>query len=601
MDNRQIKEILYKLEDMPCVKENKLLKRSIYHLKNDIEHDLYTVLVLGEFKRGKSTFINALLGNSILPMDVLPETATINAIMYNEKPCLSVVYNDGHMENGTVSEDYLKKFSARRGNDEFLKSIRYIKLGYPVDMLKNRIVLIDTPGVSDINKQRVEVTYQFLPRANAVIFILDATSPLKKTEKDFIEQKIAPLGIRDIMFLVNKYDCIYQDDEEDDDDILNDIKERIESVFKVGKEGAILDSVQVYPISAKNALIGILRNKLNMVKYSGLPEVKEHLQDTLCNSDIERRKNAAYNNRLKQLLKNISLTIDEDNSISRANVEELNSVKNRINKMLLDHVKREEDLASYADFIEDDIILMADRSIKYFQKKLVEDIDTKIQLYKGTDFKLYIEKSISLTIQRNFESWIRVYSPRIDRALYKMENELAKGLSRYFKRNIALKSNRHGKIKGINPLMHINVADLSEQKLKINVTAAIGSIGLYALLGSVVMPAITLAALPYFRDRAMKQELEKAKESVLPEIKTQISNMTMQLQQEVHKYIKERIKEITANSEAAYQTVLKETETRLKKEIVLRKTETENINAKIESYEKDKDSIKMLVAKISEK
>ena len=57
------------------------------------------------------------------------------------------------------------------------------------ELLDKNITLVDTPGVSDINEQRCEVTYGFVPKANAVIFLLDAVAPLKATEKEFIEEK----------------------------------------------------------------------------------------------------------------------------------------------------------------------------------------------------------------------------------------------------------------------------------------------------------------------------------------------------------------------------------------------------------------------------
>ena len=67
---------------------------ALKELQEDMDNDFFTVVVLGEFKRGKSTFINAVLQTELLPVDVLPETATINALMYSEKPTVQVVMND---------------------------------------------------------------------------------------------------------------------------------------------------------------------------------------------------------------------------------------------------------------------------------------------------------------------------------------------------------------------------------------------------------------------------------------------------------------------------------------------------------------------------
>lgn len=112
MEKRQIKNIIDELLTKDYVNNSQNILRYLQNLNVEIERDFYTILVLGEFKRGKSTFINALLGKAILPMDVLPETATINAIMYNEDPILNVVYNDGREVNGDLSYEYLAQFSA---------------------------------------------------------------------------------------------------------------------------------------------------------------------------------------------------------------------------------------------------------------------------------------------------------------------------------------------------------------------------------------------------------------------------------------------------------------------------------------------------------
>lgn len=208
MDIQQEKDktlkLLAELIKKPYVKSREKILQRIIELQGDIRGDFYTIVVLGEFKRGKSTLVNALLGTKLLPIDVLPETATINAVMYEEKPKLVVVYRDGSREKGEVSYDFLKKYSAREENSE-ADNVRYIKIGYLCELLKNNVVLIDTPGVSDLNEQRAEVTYQFIPKANAALFLLDANSPLKKTEKDFIEEKLLPLGIDNIIFPIDNY------------------------------------------------------------------------------------------------------------------------------------------------------------------------------------------------------------------------------------------------------------------------------------------------------------------------------------------------------------------------------------------------------------
>lgn len=204
---KKLQAMLDDLLTQDFVQENAAAYAKLEELKRDIKNDFFVVVVLGEFKRGKSTFINALIGNDLLPTDVLPETATINALIYNEKPELEIIMQDGSVEQGQVERSFFERFSAKNQTEECSK-IKYLKIGYPFKLLNNNVVIVDTPGVSDLNEQRCDVTYNFIPKANAVLFLLDANSPLKKSEIDFIEEKLLAQCIDNIIFLVNKYDNV---------------------------------------------------------------------------------------------------------------------------------------------------------------------------------------------------------------------------------------------------------------------------------------------------------------------------------------------------------------------------------------------------------
>lgn len=203
------------------------IKTQLNDLVRDVENDFFMVVVLGEFKRGKSTFINSLLGANLLPTDVLPETAVISAIAYNDTPGVEAVYQDGTTEKNTLDAAYLNRFSANGPSNEY-QNIKYLKINYPADILKNHLILVDTPGVDDLNEQRCDVTYNFIPKANVILFLLDAKSPLKETEMEFIEEHILPMGLDNIIFLINKYDNV---DDEEDEDYLAKVKNRIQSAF----------------------------------------------------------------------------------------------------------------------------------------------------------------------------------------------------------------------------------------------------------------------------------------------------------------------------------------------------------------------------------
>lgn len=583
MKIEEIKEIIKWIEGMDIVKDNPVLLQSIKKLEDDIRKSIFTVVVLGEFKRGKSTFVNALLGTPLLPMNILPETATINAIMYNDKPMLSVVRMDGSQEEGEVSYEYLQQFSASNSNDEALKSIKYIKIGYPLDLLKNRIVLVDTPGVSDLNQQRCDITYQFLPKANAVIFLLDANSPLKKSEKEFIETELFPLGIRDIIFLANKYDCI--DEEEDGDDFLDDLKIRLSKAFQVDKVDAPLKEIEIYPVSALDALDGIEEHNSDKVRTSGILQIKKRLIDILQYGDLEKRKVISYNYKLQIILKQLIKFIESYKAIKESDRESLQKACDALLEIQEKRENNKKNIRAYAEKQKATIYAMTDKSIRYFQRKLTEEIMDSIQSYNGADFKEFVEHKIARSIKNNFENWVRNYTPYVDTALSKMGQELANGLSWYLKKKIQILTNRDGELKITRDIMNVEAEDVSIVNLQAGVAAAVGAVGLLAVLGSVVMPFVSMAALPYLRQKMLKEKLQTAKINVIPVVQQQIAEGINRLQYETHKYIDRQTENIIMNTEYAYQNILNQMQENINKECAERKKKKSNTEYELRKIE----------------
>ena len=104
---------------------------------DQIISQVYRVAVIGEFKRGKSSLINALLGADVLPTDILPMTAAINRVLYGEKKQITIHYRDGRTEDRSVEEliDFGTKYDVQRG--ERAKTVQEIVVHYPSVFCKN--------------------------------------------------------------------------------------------------------------------------------------------------------------------------------------------------------------------------------------------------------------------------------------------------------------------------------------------------------------------------------------------------------------------------------------------------------------------------------
>lgn len=219
-----------------------------------LESGRVSVVVLGEFNHGKSTLINGLLGDEVLPMGITPTTALITRILHAPQSGVTVHYRDGSADR-TVSLTELNEV-IREDNDR----IEHVEVFHPAKLLDEQVMVVDTPGVNDISQQRVEVTYGIVPRADVILFVLDATQVLKKTELRFIEKRLLT-GLRErLIFAINKADRL---DAEELEEVQRYARERLE---------ALLGPVDIFPLSAKRAM---------REGDEGFDRLRAHLEDFL--------------------------------------------------------------------------------------------------------------------------------------------------------------------------------------------------------------------------------------------------------------------------------------------------------------------------------
>ena len=253
-------------------------------------NDNFNVAIVGEFKRGKSTVINALLGKNILPVDVLPTTATLNKITYNVTPFVTVEYKDGRKEQIGIEEldNYVTKLT--RESEERAKTIKEAVVYYPINYCKNGVTIIDTPGLND-DAAMTEVTMSVLPTIDAALMVIMAQAPFSESERDFLESKIITSDLGRVLFVVTGIDLL---DKEDVDRVLENIKRRIqehvlkkaESVYGVDSREyqtyqRKLGNINLYGLSAKKALKAKVKGDVQMLEDSCFPTFEAALEKFL--------------------------------------------------------------------------------------------------------------------------------------------------------------------------------------------------------------------------------------------------------------------------------------------------------------------------------
>jgi len=203
------------------------------------EAGVFNLLAVGEFKRGKSSLLNALLGADILPVGVIPLTAIATILSYGESPLVEVHFEQGDIRPIALSE--LADYVTETGNPRNTKGVREVHIRWPSPWLAQGVRLIDTPGIGSIHRHNSAVTYRYLERADAVLFLLSADQPVGQAETEFLQGVRAQAGR--LFFLLNKCDLL-------------DERERAESLAFTERAlaAAVGRTVPVFAVSARWAL-----------------------------------------------------------------------------------------------------------------------------------------------------------------------------------------------------------------------------------------------------------------------------------------------------------------------------------------------------------
>ena len=151
---------------------------------------IFRIVVMGEIKKGKSSFINALLGvKNLVPVNSDIATSTIYKICYGSKISYKVFFTKA--SNKPVLEipvSELEKYGTENGNPDNEKEVEFIQVFVPSPFLKNGLVIIDTPGLGGLFKQHKRITYEYVPRSDAVFMVSDSVdSPIGQAELELLK------------------------------------------------------------------------------------------------------------------------------------------------------------------------------------------------------------------------------------------------------------------------------------------------------------------------------------------------------------------------------------------------------------------------------
>jgi GTPase Era involved in 16S rRNA processing len=430
----KIENSLSLLNSLEVLKNNQNLLLKFNLINNKAKDKELQLVVLGQFKRGKTTLINALIGSNLLPTSAIPLTSVVTILKYGDKPKAYVNFLDGNKKEINISE--LEEYIAEEKNPKNKKKVDRVIIEYPSLYLKDGVQIIDTPGVGSVYEHNTDIAYKFVPQADAGIFVVTADPPISASELSFLT------SIKDylskILFVQNKIDQVGVDEH----------KQSLVFTKRVIEANVKVKNLTFYPLSSKLALDGKVNkdnNKLQESHFLGFEKALTYF--------LKKEKSQvlvkSISSKLLYLINEINLIIQLEKKAVQIPFAILKEKIGSFEKELINIRQQKED----ADFI------LQGQMEKLVKETLIEDIEILKEkeapillkdleiFYKnnlklnGKDlankFNLFLEQSI----KQIFRVWRKAEETKLQQSLQSILDRFSKETNSSIQKVVDLSAN----------------------------------------------------------------------------------------------------------------------------------------------------------------
>lgn len=440
---------------------------ALLDLKEKLENDNFKVLVIGEFKNGKSTFINSLMGEKVLPAYSTPCTAVINEVVYGKEKGAVLYFKDPIPEE--MSPDiqpsamqHIKKHEGKhpippieldvadlvdyvaipdptKDQADSIKELPYSKvvLEYPIELCHDGIEIIDSPGLNE-NGTRTKVTEEYLNKADAILFVFRCPKIAGASEIDYITDQIHARGHNDIFFICN---AINQIPEDEQDRLIKFGNKKLTPLTTLGESG-------IFYVDALGALEAKQTKDVDSLSCTGMPEFEEALSEYLRNN--------------KGKAKLMQIIVPEKSFIEALRTQHIKSYIASLDQDVAALEKRIKDAMPKLDLAEkrkDLVVKKIDLAMQELQKRIQNLMDSQydlvIEKIPGTIDKMDLENHMTANpfkqkskkealekeviskleqfVQKEMGTWIKTdLKEEIDNFVDKIEEDLGEDIDIFY-------------------------------------------------------------------------------------------------------------------------------------------------------------------------
>ena len=416
-DKEQLLRLTVLLEKSGALKE----PEKLVAIRQNLQQEKFRLVVLGQFKRGKSTLINALLGRRVLPSDVIPVTAVITEIKYGARREATIYFYESAPR--TVPVERLAEFVSESGNPKNVKNVDKVEITCPSPFLSDGLIIVDTPGIGSIHEHNTRLTNEYIPNADAALFLFSADPPLTELEQDFIKL-ILPI-VPKVFYVLNKKDYL-------DPEALQRVMQFNAGILQrlEGNSG-----VTILPVSALWGLNGKMNADDSVINQSGLPELEAELDNFLMR---ERGKFLILSNleRLERLCSETKNLIRLERQAQKLTLTELQDNLRRFERFIAEIQKNEQRLSYLLEGVKNRLMEDFDRRQADFIRQAVRKIEQDSRQFieanrdqRNARLRRLMEDKINAAVVDAFEPYRlneeKELKDRYEKELSALNNEVA--------------------------------------------------------------------------------------------------------------------------------------------------------------------------------
>ena len=588
--------------------------RKLQDKQLNLDKEKFSLVIIGEFSRGKSTFINAMLGKQILPSSKQPTTNIINKIIYGKEPIYTLYYRENGKKPKQITQQEFAEIKAQAEADlsnlervkNFLKKtedfekIKYAEIAYPLSFCKDGVEVVDTPGTNDLNVGRMEITYEYLQNAEAAILILGADQALSKSEKTFLQERVLGNQIRDIFIIINYKDQLSGPDEEERVkqyvlDNLTDIGDFRKRIFLVSSKQALLYRRKENGEELKKKTLLSLPDS---IEETGFPQFEAALARFL-SEDKGMAKLSKYVQCCQSTLDDIENTLKARKEAALHSADEL---RKRLLEQRPKYQRTKEAVERVTQYLrsrlmleEGDLLQRADLVASRMEQAAVQAIDSYQDGMKAQDVQYLVDKAVT-PIQKQF---IEEVNELQHQAIQRESQQAIKQLQKIWEdMDFPVKSlpisNELANLAYINVEEHSSPDDIG-----LGLRLATDMIGLLASIatGSWIFGVITIFGTRYLIE---SNNVTGRKENIRQQVRTQYEHLLKNFSADVSRQYRNSVDELCVSMQNEVDNRLETMEQELRNLIDAKESKERDATAEAQWIEKQFAEVKRIRAGLAE-